>query len=56
MRERVRGQKKVRQSHGHCISVGEEVVRVICAYALRSGKPDAQKDRFYEEMARKWSM
>ena len=31
---------------------GEEVVRVICAYAPQSGKPDAEK-RFYEEMTRK---
>ena len=30
----------------------EEVVRVICAYAPQSGKPDAEKERFYEEMAR----
>ena len=30
----------------------EEVVRIICAYAPQSGKPDAEKERFYEEMAR----
>ena len=35
---------------------GEEVVRVICAYAPQSGKPDAEKERFHEEMAREWSM
>ena len=35
---------------------GEEMVRVICAYALQSGKPDAGKERFYEEMARERSM
>ena len=34
----------------------EEVVRVICAYASQSGKPDAEKERFYEEMAREWSV
>ena len=34
----------------------EEVVRVICAYAPQNGKPDAEKERFYEEMAREWSM
>ena len=34
----------------------EEVVRVICAYAPQSGKPDAEKERFYEEMAREWSV
>ena len=34
----------------------EEVVRVIYAYAPQSGKPDLAKERFYEEMAREWSM
>ena len=33
----------------------EEVLRVICAYAPQSGKPDAEKERFYEEMACEWS-
>ena len=35
---------------------GEEVVRVICAYAPQSGKPDSEKELFYEEMACDWSM
>ena len=34
----------------------EEMVRVICAYAPQSGKPDAEKERFCEEMAREWSV
>ena len=34
----------------------EEVVRVICAYAPQSGKPDSEKERFHEEMACEWSM
>ena len=34
----------------------EEVVRVICAYAPQSGKPDAEKERFYEEIACEWGM
>ena len=34
----------------------EEVVRIICAYAPQSGKPDAEKEIFYEEMAREWSV
>ena len=33
----------------------EEVVRVICAYAPQSGKPDAE-ERFYEEMTSEWSV
>ena len=35
---------------------GEEVVRVICAYAPQSGKPDSEKERFCEEMVREWSV
>ena len=29
---------------------------MLNAYAPQSGKPDAEKERFYEEMAREWSM
>ena len=29
---------------------------MCCAYAPQSGKPDADKERFYEEMAREWSV
>ena len=35
---------------------GEEVMKIICAYAPQSGKLDAEKERFYEEVAREWSM
>ena len=35
---------------------GEEVVRVICPYAPQSKKPDAEKEKFYEEMAHELSM
>ena len=35
---------------------GEEVVKIICAYAPLSGKPGAEKERFYEEMACEWSV
>ena len=31
-------------------------MRVICAYAPQSGKPDSEKESFYEDMAREWSM
>ena len=31
-------------------------MRVICAHAPQSDKPDAEKERFSEEMAREWSM
>ena len=36
--------------------LGEEVVRVIRAYAPQSGKSDSEKEKFYEKMAREWSM
>ena len=32
------------------------MVRVICAYAPQGGKPDADKERFYEDVVREWSM
>ena len=36
---------------------GEEVVKIIiCAYALQIGKPNAEKESLYEEMARELSM
>ena len=35
---------------------GEEVVRVICAYAPQSGRTDIEKERFYEELTHEWSM
>ena len=34
----------------------EEMVRVICAYAPLTEKPEAEKERFYQEMAREWSV
>ena len=36
--------------------IGEEVVTIICAYAPQSGKPDAENERFSEEIVCKWSM
>ena len=51
---------KVRRRCDRVMAIGlvfeEEVVRVICAYAPQSEKPDNEKKRFYEEMAREWSM
>ena len=50
---------EVRKRCDRVLAIGlvfeEEVVRVICAYAPQSGKPDAE-ERFYEEMAREWSV
>ena len=50
---------EVRRSCDRVMAIGlvfeEEVVRVVCAYAPQSGKPDAE-ERFYQEMAREWSV
>ena len=32
------------------------VIRVTCAYGPHSERPDAEKDRFYDEMAREWNL
>ena len=34
--------------------VGREVIRIICAYEPRSGRPDTEKVHFYDEMASEW--
>ena len=51
---------EVRRSCDKVMAIGlafkTEVVRVISAYAPQSGKPDAEKERFYKEMACEWSM
>ena len=51
---------KVRRRRDRVMAIGlefgEEVVKIISAYAPQSGKLDAKKDRFHEEMAREWSM
>ena len=46
----VRGSSDIVMAIG--LVFGEEVVRVIWAYALQSGKSDAEKERFYDEMTR----
>ena len=51
---------EVRRRFDRVMAIGlefkEEMVRVICAYAPYRGKPDAEKERFYEKMARVRSM
>ena len=39
-----------------CLIFGEEMMRVICVYASQSGKPDIQKNKFYDEMVHEWDM
>ena len=32
------------------LTLGREVMRIICAYGPQSGRPDAEKVRFHDEM------
>ena len=38
------------------LTLGIEVMRVICAYGVQSGRPDAEKFRFYDEMGSEWDL
>ena len=41
-----------------CLIFGEEMIPMICVYALQcgNGKPDIQKDKFYDELVHEWDM
>ena len=32
------------------------MIQVICDYASQSGKPDIQKNKFYDELVHEWDM
>ena len=38
------------------LTLGREVMRVICAYEPHSGRQDAEKVRFYDEMGSEWEL
>ena len=38
------------------LTLGREVMRIICAYGPRSGKPDAEKVCFYDKMWSEWNL
>ena len=38
------------------LTLGREVMRVICAYGPQSGRPDAEKVRFYDEIGSEWDL
>ena len=38
------------------LTLGREVMCVICLYGPLSGRPDAEKVRFYDEMACEWDL
>ena len=39
-----------------CLIFREEMIQMICVYAPQSGKPDTQKDKFYDQMIHEWEM
>ena len=39
-----------------CFIFGEKMIWVIHVYAPQSGKPDIQKDKFYDELVHEWDM
>ena len=36
------------------LTLGREVMRIICAHGPQSGRPDTEIVRFYDEMASEW--
>ena len=54
--ELCKNEVEIRRKCDRVMAIGmvfrEEVVKIICADVPQSGKPDAEKKRFYEEMAR----
>ena len=38
------------------LTLGREVIRIICAYRPQSGRPGAEKVRFYDEMGSEWDL
>ena len=38
------------------LTLGGEVMQIVCAYGRQSGRPNTKKVRFYNEMARKWDL
>ena len=36
------------------LTLGREVMQIVCAYGPQSRRPDTEKVRFYDEMASEW--
>ena len=34
----------------------QEVIRIICAYGPQSGRPNKEKDDFYDDMTEEWDL
>ena len=37
-----------------CLIFEKKIIRVICVHVPQSGKPDIQKDKFYDKLVDKW--
>ena len=56
MKEEISGnvmevRRKINRVMAIVLTLGREVMRIICAYGPQSGKPDTEKVCFYDEMA-----
>ena len=38
------------------LTLGREVIQIICAYGPQSRRPDTEKVCFYDEMASEWNL
>ena len=38
------------------LTLGREVMHVICVFGPQSGRPDAEKVHFYDEMGSEWDL
>ena len=59
MKEEISGNiVKVRRKNNRVMAIvltlGREVMQIICAYGPQSGRPDRKKVRFYDEMVNEW--
>ena len=50
------GYKKYNGGAQELVLLRKEIIRVICAYAPQSGKPDIQKHKFYDKLVHEWYM
>ena len=38
------------------LTLGKEIMQIICAYGPQSGRPNTEKVRFYDEIASEWDV
>ena len=60
MKDEISGNVEVRRkSNGVMaivLTVGREVIHILCAYGPQSGRADTEKVRFYNEMGSEWGL